>query len=306
MSHTCGITTSGRAYCWGLNDYGQIGDGSTAPRALPTAVASGHTFTAITAGSEHTCALATTGLAYCWGGGSGGQLGTGDRPNMLAYREFTPVQVSTNTAFESIVAGYRHTCALGSGGVAYCWGSYSHGALGRWVDVLSSPTHTRPFNFSTPLRFSVLTAGNQTTCGLSSTRTAYCWGWNSSGQIGDGTQNTDDKNNDRFTPTPVVGGHLYIALSAGDSHACGLTTQRLTYCWGSGSSGELGDGMRTNRLTPTAVQTTLRFEAVTTGGGFTCALSDAGDAYCWGKNGYGSLGDGTLERRLTPVRVRLP
>jgi len=132
-SHTCGLTTSGAAYCWGGNFVGQLGNGDTISRLEPEVVLGGRVFTALTAGNGHTCGLTDDGAAYCWGLNSAGQLGTGETTNQPG-----PVEVSGGRTFSSISAGGVHTCAVGTAGAAYCWGSNSSGALGDGTGVESS------------------------------------------------------------------------------------------------------------------------------------------------------------------------
>ncbi len=123
--HTCGITTAGTAVCWGLNQDGQLGDGSTTSRSTPAAVAGGHSFAAITAGLRHTCALATDGAAWCWGDNTLGELGDGTNTASP-----TPVAVAGELAFASLKAGELSTCGVTSDGAAWCWGDNEYGQLG--------------------------------------------------------------------------------------------------------------------------------------------------------------------------------
>ncbi len=125
--HACGLRTGGRAYCWGLNADGQLGDGTTTRRLTPVAVAGGHVWTAIKASGRHTCALTPGGTVYCWGQNTRGQLGTG-----TTFASPTPVLVVGGQLFSFLTAGWEHTCGVtsGIGRVVYCWGSNARGQLG--------------------------------------------------------------------------------------------------------------------------------------------------------------------------------
>jgi alpha-tubulin suppressor-like RCC1 family protein len=123
--HTCAISSGGPTACWGLNQDGQLGDGTVAQRNAPTTVAGGHTFAAVTAGFRHTCALDTNGAAWCWGSNTFGQLGDGTTTSAQ-----TPVAVSGGLTFAYIKAGDLSTCGITSAGVAYCWGDNEYGQLG--------------------------------------------------------------------------------------------------------------------------------------------------------------------------------
>jgi alpha-tubulin suppressor-like RCC1 family protein len=128
-AHTCGLTPDNVAYCWGANDRGQLGDGTTDDHSEPTAVAGGLTFTDIDAGGSHTCAVATGGQAYCWGYNNAGQLGNGTGGS-LTDESSTPVAVSGGLTFAQISAGFIHSCGVTTDGKAWCWGN-GGGLLGN-------------------------------------------------------------------------------------------------------------------------------------------------------------------------------
>lgn len=134
QSHTCAIASSGTTYCWGLNEHGQLGDGTSTQRTSPTAV-TGPQFVAVTAGVRHTCGLTSAGVAYCWGDNTHGQLGDGATTGRLA-----PTAVAGNLAFAYLKAGDLFTCGITSAGVAYCWGDNEYGQLGDGTKT----SHTSP------------------------------------------------------------------------------------------------------------------------------------------------------------------
>jgi alpha-tubulin suppressor-like RCC1 family protein len=131
--HSCAITVAGPTLCWGLNEYGQIGDGTTTNRTSPITVAGGHAFAAITAGLRHTCALDTTGAAWCWGDNTYGELGDGTQ-----VRSGTPVAVAGGIQFAYLKAGELSTCGVTPTGTAYCWGDNEYGQLGDGTAVGSA------------------------------------------------------------------------------------------------------------------------------------------------------------------------
>jgi alpha-tubulin suppressor-like RCC1 family protein len=166
-------------------------------------------------------------------------------------------------------------------------------ALEAIAGALSATSAT----FEVHLTFVSMTAGRSYTCGVTIAAAAYCWGINSSGQLGDGTTT------DRTTPALVSGGLRFASLSAGRQHACGVTTAGAAYCWGENGNGRLGDGTETDRTTPVAVSGGLGFASVSGGTFHTCGVTTADIAYCWGGNFDGQLGDGTETHRMTPVAV---
>jgi alpha-tubulin suppressor-like RCC1 family protein len=175
-SHTCGIDFAGAAYCWGANNFAQLGNGSTTDAPGPVAVSGGLAFVQISAGGgEHTCALDSAGSAYCWGDNSFAQLGDGG-----TTQASSPVAVSGALSFVQITAGVSHTCGLDAAGRAFCWGRNFDGRLG---DGTTTPA-TNPVPVAGGITFLELSAGLRHTCGRDTSGTTYCWGNNPEGQLG--------------------------------------------------------------------------------------------------------------------------
>ena len=242
MAHTCALTVSGEVYCWGRNNYGQLGIGSVSNERTPVRVASGAAFVALAVGWNHSCALTTTGHAYCWGENANGELGDGTtilRPTPVAV---VGDQVEAPT-FRAIAAGGSHTCALSLGGEAYCWGHDNYGQLGMG-DRIDRATPTK---VQTNQAFFTVTTGGVHTCALTAGGAAYCWGRNSYGQLGDGTMN------DRLVPVAVHGTRLYQSINASGSHTCARGGGTTMFCWGYNSDGQLGDGTITHHAEPTPI-----------------------------------------------------
>ena len=186
----------------------------------------------------------------------------------------------------SISAGGSHVCALTAGGGVKCWGWNAGGQLGdgtttnRYV-----PTDVSGLSSGV----AAISARGLHTCALTTQGGVKCWGWNTSGELGDGTTST------RLTPVDVVGLTSGVtSISTGQSHTCALTKANGLKCWGDNLYGELGDTTTTNRLTPTDVAgLSSGVASFTTGGYHTCAVLIGGSVKCWGYNGYGQIGDGT-------------
>jgi alpha-tubulin suppressor-like RCC1 family protein len=198
--------------------------------------------------------------------------------------------------FGSVDAGYGHTCGVGAG---ECWGLNAGGQLGdgtatnRSRAVAAAPSGTL---------FTSVSAGTSHSCGIATDSAAYCWGFNVSGQLGDGTSTS------RSTAIVVSGGLAFRAVSAGNAHTCGITTTGAAYCWGSDDFGQLGDGSGPPGTTtsPVAVLGALGFRSVSAGDKHTCGVTTANVAYCWGFNAGGQLGDSTTSNSFAPVAVAAP
>ncbi len=192
-NHTCGVTSSGEAYCWGQNLNGELGDGTTQAKDVPTLVTGGILFDAIDVGDDHTCAFDLDGNAYCWGDGQYGQLGTGARSSAEE-----PQLVIGGLFFSSISAGAKYTCGI-SGDAIYCWGRNDRGELGDGT-LLS---RTEPTLVVGGLSFEEVTAGEgapfAATCGFSTDDIVYCWGDGQDGQLGTGETSSSNE------PVRVIG-----------------------------------------------------------------------------------------------------
>ena len=291
--HTCALKTNGGVKCWGSNDWGQLGDGTTTQRNTPVDV-SGLTsgVTAISADHVHTCASMTSGGMKCWGNNSKGELGDG-----TTTQRDTPVDVSgLISGVTTISAGGYHTCALMTSGGVKCWGSNDWGQLG---DGTTTQRNTPVDVSGLTNGVAVIAASGAYTCALTALGGVKCWGVNYDGELGDGTTTN------HTTPVDVSGLTSGVtAITANSLHTCALLASGGVKCWGMNSSGELGDGTTTNRTTPVDVSgLTSGVSAIGAGYNHTCAAMATGGVKCWGNNSSGQLGDGTTTRRTTPVDV---
>ncbi len=289
--HTCGLSTGGTVYCWGANDYGQLGDGTTAQRTSPTPVSGQLRFVTIDAGHLHTCGLTESGAAYCWGFNGNGQLGDGTTTTRTS-----PVPVTGGHTFAVVSAGSFQTCGVTPEGMVFCWGV----DIGGQTPDGSVVNHTSPVQVLGLVNVATVSAGAFHDCAVTTAGTGYCWGNNESGQLGDGGGILY-----RPVPLPVSGLLSFTTVIAGYDYTCGVTTDDTAYCWGRNANGQLGDGSQVDRASPTPVAGGLHFTQVSAGlGGHTCGLTESNVAYCWGFNGNGQIGDGTTTSSLTPVPVQ--
>ncbi|MFN8573913.1 MAG: protein kinase [Gemmatimonadaceae bacterium] len=288
--HSCVIGDAGKAYCWGNNERGQLGDGSFEGRQTPASVVSDAAFTQIAAGIWHTCAITSGGEVYCWGSNDAGQLGDG-----TTAPRATPAHVGS-TAFRTIRTGQSHTCGLSRSGTVLCWGANAYGQLGDGT----RSTKTSPSAVTLPLPGGAVTAGWTHSCALTTDGTAYCWGRNSAGQLGDGTTT------DRATPAPVSTALKFVSIAAGREHTCAVATNGSVHCWGRNTYGQLGTGSTTPASATSPVETDADgpVSVVVAGADHTCARTRDGRALCWGRNVYGQVGDGSSSDRARPVAPR--
>ena len=236
--HSCMLGSDGKAYCWGRNDFNQLGPGSYVPGTGLVASPAGLTITDITAGQIHTCALASNGKAYCWGmNGSTGLTG------------MVEVGLPPGVTFSRIVAGNFHTCGLTAAGAAWCWGYDVHGELGNGSPDPESLQVPVAVAMPPGVAFASITLGAQHTCALATNGTAWCWGSDEYGQLGSGPGTA---NQDRPVPVQLPAGVVFTSLSAGGLNTC-ATSANVLWCWGLNDLRQVGDGTATQRDVPTIV-----------------------------------------------------
>ena len=268
----------------------------------------------VIAGRESTCALGGGDIVKCWGANSNGELGFPtaetclDGSNVIPCRT-TPANVSVlDTGVVAIAAGGRHICALTVQGGATCWGNNTDGQLGDGstadrsaaVDVSGLATGV-----------AAISLGNAHSCAVTTEGGVKCWGRNLEGQVGDGT--SGQTATPRPAPQDVVSlNNDVVAVTAGSSHTCALTTKGGVKCWGRNFEGQLGNGATSPLDQPSTTPVDVLDQngdplvgvaAIASGYLHTCALTTGGGVKCWGKNEDGQLGNTTIFNQPTPVDV---
>ncbi len=211
--------------------------------------------------------------------------------------------------FSTISTGGAHSCGITSEEVLYCWGYNRWGQLGIGTDAgpeqclpVLGQCSTTPVPVSGGLAFASVTTDGSTTCGLTTSDAAYCWGLNNG--TFEGPDLCQGSAHCSRVPVPVAGALTFQLVSLGHEHACGLTTSGAAYCWGGNGNGQLGNGDRESSTTPVAVSGGLSFASLSIGFAHTCGVTGSGTAYCWGGiNGNGEHGNGTTTASTVPVAV---
>ncbi|MQF69154.1 hypothetical protein FIM12_02300 [SAR202 cluster bacterium AD-804-J14_MRT_500m] len=289
--HTCVITYVGGVQCWGHNNTGQLGDGTTNNRSTKVDVlglTSG--VSAISAGIEHTCALTTAGGIKCWGSNQSGQMGNGT----TSLNQTSPGDVTGHTTgMAGVAAGQYYTCAITTSGITTCWGSNNYGQMGNGTTL---GNQTSPGNVvgidsifgNSPITATYIAAGDKHACVITSNQGVKCWGGNTAGQLGDGSTT------DRTTAVQVSGLTSGVSqISLGNANSCALTSAGGLKCWGSGQQGRVGDGYTHDRPYPVDVYG-LSNGVIDIGVGnfHACAVTTGGGVKCWGSGHSGALGVG--------------
>jgi alpha-tubulin suppressor-like RCC1 family protein len=325
QNFTCALATTGNAYCWG-NDgtiagdpATALGNGATGASSIPVLVSGGLNFADITAGGDFACGVTTAGVAYCWGNNQNGQLGAVTLTTLLTAYSTTPIAVNSAIIFSALFgvtvtqvdAGLGGACALGSTGAAYCWGAGGSGQLGNGTTTTAQFSPVAVTTSGTPLATVALTqvsVGSTSTCALGAAGAVYCWGAGGSGQLGNNTNTAIQSTAVAVITTGALSGVTVTQISAGTAFACAIGSAGAAYCWGLGTTGQLGNSASASSSVPVAVTTSgvlagVILAQVSSGQLSTCVEATTGAFYCWGGNAAGQLGNTTTTGSNAPVMV---
>ncbi|MBD2863349.1 RCC1 domain-containing protein [Paenibacillus oceani] len=314
--HNVLLDSDGTLLAWGLNSFGQLGNGTTASSRTPVRVLDSvshqplNDISEVGAGYYYSLALKKDGTVWSWGNNDYGQLGDGTKTSRSA-----PVQVKTGpysglSHIVAISAGDYHAVALKSDGTVWAWGYNSQGQLGVGTteDEYYAVQVHGPGNTGGLGQIAAVAAGAYHTAALKSDGTVWTWGYNEVGSLGNGTTEN------QASPVQVVGadgqGGLggIAAISAG-YHTVALSGDGTVWSWGYNKDGQLGDGTSRNQATPVRVRSEtgsgeLGDIAIISAGAFhTTVQKNDGTLWNWGSNQYGQLGDGTASNRNLPAQV---
>jgi alpha-tubulin suppressor-like RCC1 family protein len=314
--HVCGITASGRGFCWGEGSGGRLGDGNNSQSSLPVLLNTDF-FQDVSSGTDRpkeiasaeasSCFLSSRGDVFCWGEEGHDELGNGSEESADIPDWVNTSSIDTYERFTTLALGKSSACSISSLGRSLCWGDNSTGQTGissvtGYPEVIGS--------LSGDDNFIQIAVGPSHACGIKSDGKAYCWGDNSTGQRGSSLSIYPD-----YEPFIVDSGNMlnderFVSLSIGFDFSCGLTALGNLYCWGSNSTGQVGDGVGGGGaiLIPTRVSEANlandeAFLSVSTGDSHACALTTRGNSFCWGSNWQGGIGDGTNATRVEPYPV---
>jgi alpha-tubulin suppressor-like RCC1 family protein len=294
-SHTCAIDAAKAAWCWGDNDEGQLGDGSTSARSAPVKVQASALFASLAPGGTDTsCGLTEGGTALCWGSNDHGQLGTGDTE--VGKHATTPASPAGDHTFTSLVQSATTTCGIDDAKKTWCWGANpGNGA------ATGSAT---PVEVAGPHEFTALSLGAATACGIDTSGKAWCWASTPAGSTG------VDPAPAPGTPAEVAGGRVYATVHvaprtdlASPSSVCAIDSSSAAWCWGHNAAGQLGNGSTTGSPVPVAVTGGHHFSTLAMAGTSVCGVSDTARLWCWGENTHGQIGEGSTTDAKNPASI---
>jgi alpha-tubulin suppressor-like RCC1 family protein len=296
--HTCAVLGDGTAQCWGWNDVGQLGNGTTTNASAPVVALGLSGVAAITAGDGQSQALLADGTVWVWGEGAQ-QLADGGVANGLS-----PVAQQGLSNVVEIAAGEGYSCAAIRDGTVQCWGFDDSGQLGDGTttsDYRSTPEAVQGLSGAVQIALGtgdlcqpsgaviICPSFGSYACARLGDGSVKCWGSNICGSLGDGTTT------DRSTPVTVQGLSGVVQIASGWQN-CALLGDGTAWCWGCGA------GILPDSATPVPVPGLSNVTAISVGGD-SCALLWDGAVKCWGPSGYGELGNGTTVASSVPVTV---
>jgi alpha-tubulin suppressor-like RCC1 family protein len=326
FNHTCVVASDHKAYCWGRNDYGQLGiNNVTTPISSPTAVytagvLSGKTILSLATGGHHTCVIANDNFAYCWGYNNYGEVGDNTLVNKSVptlVNNTSGISSLYNKTISKLSAGNYDTCVVDTLGKAHCWGDDTFGQVGN--------NSTSPYQIKAAVAVNVVSGTsslyNKTvtdissngffTCALDSLGAVHCWGEGDMGHIGNNAVTNPIKVPNLVNTTNGVSS-LYnkTVTKIAQNGSCAISSDNLVHCWGDNSSGQVGDNTVTQRNAPVLIYTSgvlsgKTITSISAAYASACVITSTNNAYCWGMNTYGQLGDGTTTSpRSAPVLVQ--
>jgi serine/threonine protein kinase/alpha-tubulin suppressor-like RCC1 family protein len=283
--HGCAALTDGTVRCWGWNQLGQLGDGTSEDQYVPTTVPGLGGVTQVGAGQGLSCALINNGSVYCWG------------LSAMGVRR-QPYLVGGLSAATQLSVGEDFACARRADGAVYCWGMNSSAQLGDGSDRSRLGAEMVPGLAGV----AQVAAGGGHACALLVDGSVWCWGRQEHGQLGNGRRAREPLQR----PVAVSGIAGVVQITAGENHTCALLNDGTARCWGWNEMGQLGIGAEGNQAVPMMVQGLTGLARITAGYHHTCALQRDGALWCWGENYTCQLGAGGIQGPMRPFRIEAP
>ncbi|HNN47369.1 MAG TPA: hypothetical protein PKM12_00285 [Marmoricola sp.] len=269
------------------------GEPTETPTGEPTPPGEAHPIK-LANGPSKSCMIKSDHTLWCWGNKSYQEYDE-NSPNFTKNSYEYPLQVGTDSDWDSIAIGNDHRCAIKISGSLWCWGSNSNGQLG---DGSTTNNLSGPAQVGSDSDWQSVATGMNHTCAIKTDSTIWCWGWNDLGMLGVGAEG------DIAIPMQVGSETDWVSISTGWYHTCAIKGDNSLWCWGlNGGTGRLGIGTTESKSAPTRVGVNNDWVSVSVGYEDSCALKSDHTAWCWGWNARGEVGDGTTTNRRTPTQV---
>ena len=314
-NHSLALSSDGTVAAWGYNNYGQLGDGTTANRLVPvditqSGVLAGKTVVAVAAGVSHSLALCADGTVAAWGYNGYGQLGNNSTTDSRVPVAVVTTGLLAGKKVVAVDAGGSASLALCENGTLVGWGDNGYGQLGIGnLSLTMVPVAVNTAGTLSGKTVLAISVGSYHALALCSDGTVAAWGNNASGQLGN-SSTTSSNVPVEVSRAGVLNNRNVVAVAAGLYHSLALCADGTLAAWGSNSSGGLGNGGTTSSSVPVAVVTTGALSGktgVTLAAGSYLSLAGCSDGTlaAWGNNSYGQLGNNSTTSSSVPVPVDL-
>ena len=285
--HTIALKPDGTLWAWGFNGSGQLGDGTTTNKDIPTQVGKDSNWKDVFAGVNSSFAIKTDGTLWAWGSNLFGVLGDG----AFSLSRSTPFRIGTSSNWKSISVGTAFTIGLKTDGTLWGWGDNSQGYLG----IGSSASYV-PVQLGADTNWASVSVGGFHTIAMKLDGTLWAWGSNASGELGDGT--TVQKNSPKRIGTDTN----WQSIGAGNDFSMATKTNGSLWTWGKNDLGQLGNGTYDNQYIPTQVGTDFNWKSISTGYDNAVAIKTGGTLWAWGSI-IGSARLGINDTNNTPKQI---
>lgn len=289
-AHTCALLADETVSCWGQNDRGQLGDGTSTGRAVPKSVPGLSQVSYLAAGGNQTCVVTREGKVLCWGENGAGQVEPG--PNAKPYVSSPSVVAQVKDAL-TVTTYAANTCATLNDQSLVCWGGDTHLQRG-------GRGGEKPTSIAGVKNVQQVGIGYDYVCAVHGQGAVSCWGWNHNGQLGLKTERLMTG-----TPQALSGMNGVTRLVSSNSHSCSRAKEGTVSCWGAHAYGKLGDGIEAAKDAPVLVKGLTNAVDVALGRDHSCALLADGNVMCWGRNYSRELGSEGAMQKLLPAPVPL-
>jgi len=295
--HAASVKTDGTLWTWGINNYGQLGSGTTINRSSPNQVTSGGTnWRTVACGQDNTAAVKQNGQLWTWGRNNYGQLAIYTN----GYSRSSPVQtIIGGTNWAIVTTGVDSLGAIKTNNSLWTWGRNNHGQLG----IGNTVNQQIPVDIAAGGWSEVVTCNTQTIA-LKTDGTLWGWGRNARGQLG--TNNTISVDSPVQT---ISGGTNWIQIATGYQQSAGIKSDGTLWLWGRNSEGQLGNGANIDVSSPIqTISSGTNWKQIylcdpSAIGSYAIGVKSDGTLWTWGTNNYGQLGDGTNTSRSSPVQT---
>jgi len=287
QGHTVALKNNGTLWAWGNNTNGELGDGTTTQKTVPTQIGIA-IWKMVVAGRTHNLGIKTDGTLWAWGDNQLATIGDGTVEDKLV-----PTLISSATDWKMVSGNNGRSFALKNNGTLWAWG-FNSTSLGIGFDYAGVTYVTSPVQVGTDTDWKMMAVGSGYTLALKTNNALWAWGGGDFGNLGNGTTASE------FFPVQIGTATDWETVAADSVTSFGIKTDGTLWGWGQNTFGQLGNNNTVNLLSPTSITTDTNWKMVSNSYSSTTALKTDDSLLTWGYNFYGQLGNGTTTDQIVP------